>query len=504
MALDAASGLLYALTRFDNSISIVDTRLKQQVDHVAMFNPEPASIVAGRVFLYDARRTSSHGDSACASCHIFGDFDSLGWDLGDPDALIEPIPGPFAFDPSRIPGTGPQILHPLKGPMTTQSLRGMANHGPMHWRGDRTGGTDATLQNIVASAQPDTGTFDEVAAFKKFNVAFTTLLGRAAPLTDAEMQAFTDFILQVSYPPNPIRNLDNSLTPEQQAGRAFFFNHTADGRELPADSVHNCNGCHVLDAQGNAEFGVAKPGFFGTDGKYAFDPEPQFLKIPHLRNLYQKVGMFGMADVTDPSAASGAGLFLPEPYNDTSYQGAQVRGFGFLHDGSVDTVFRFHSLGVFGMSATNPGGFPLITDPSDPVKAQAELDANITVRRQLEAFLMAFDTNLAPIVGQQVTLTRASGSAEAQRLDLLEARAVAGECDLVVHGISGHRAAGWLYDPSTGTFIPDVSSGGPLSDLAVRTMSSTTALTFTAVPLHAGPRLALDRDLDGVLDGDHR
>ena len=32
--------------------------------------------------------------------------------------------------------------------MTTQSLRGMANHGPMHWRGDRTGGLDAP------SAQP--------------------------------------------------------------------------------------------------------------------------------------------------------------------------------------------------------------------------------------------------------------------------------------------------------------------------------------------------------------
>ena len=28
----------------------------------------------------------------------------------------------------------------MKGPMTTQTLRGMANHGPMHWRGDRTGG----------------------------------------------------------------------------------------------------------------------------------------------------------------------------------------------------------------------------------------------------------------------------------------------------------------------------------------------------------------------------
>lgn len=44
-------------------------------------------------------------------------------------------------------------------------------------------------------------------AFKKFNPAFPALLGRSAPLGDAQMQAFTDFILQVSYPPNPIRNL---------------------------------------------------------------------------------------------------------------------------------------------------------------------------------------------------------------------------------------------------------------------------------------------------------
>ena len=38
-----------------------------------------------------------------------------------------------------------------------------------------------------------------------FNVAFSGLLGRSGPLTDTEMQAFTDFILQVKYPPNPIR-----------------------------------------------------------------------------------------------------------------------------------------------------------------------------------------------------------------------------------------------------------------------------------------------------------
>ena len=96
--------------------------------------------------------------------------------------------------------------------MTTQSLRGMANAGPMHWRGDRTGGNDAGGSAL-----------DEDAAFKKFNVAFGGLLGRSKPLKDSEMQAFTDFILQVTYPPNPIRALDNSLTSDQQAGRNFFF-----------------------------------------------------------------------------------------------------------------------------------------------------------------------------------------------------------------------------------------------------------------------------------------
>ena len=37
------------------------------------------------------------------------------------------------------------------------------------------------------------------------------------------MQAFTTFILQVMYPPNPIRNLDNSLTPAQAERFQRFF-----------------------------------------------------------------------------------------------------------------------------------------------------------------------------------------------------------------------------------------------------------------------------------------
>ena len=37
------------------------------------------------------------------------------------------------------------------------------------------------------------------------------------------MQAFTDFILQVTYPPNPVRTLDNSLDPAtEQLGRDLY------------------------------------------------------------------------------------------------------------------------------------------------------------------------------------------------------------------------------------------------------------------------------------------
>src|SRR6185369_4445225 len=153
----------------------------------------------------------------------------------------------------------------------------------MHWRGDR-------VNNTERSEQPDRGIFDEQEAFRRFNPAFEGLIGRNTPLPADDMQAFTDFILQITYPPNPIRKLDNSLTPDQQAGANLFFSNT------PSDNFFNCNGCHVTDPNANAEFGVAKPGFFGTDGRYAFDFVPQYFKVPHLRNLYQKVGMFGLPE----------------------------------------------------------------------------------------------------------------------------------------------------------------------------------------------------------------
>src|SRR5947199_1462907 len=93
VVLDEDRRQLYVMTRFDNGISIVDTRRQAETAHVQMHTPEPPSIVTGRRFLYDAKLSSSHADSACASCHVFGDFDSLASDLGNPDAKVIDKPG---------------------------------------------------------------------------------------------------------------------------------------------------------------------------------------------------------------------------------------------------------------------------------------------------------------------------------------------------------------------------------------------------------------------------
>jgi hypothetical protein len=463
--LDESRDRLYVMTRFDNSISIIDTDCGDEIQHLSMYNPEPASVTEGRRFLYDARLTSSHGDQACASCHVSGDLDHLGWDLGDPDGDLINSPGPFRviFDPnSEID------FHPMKGPMTTQSLRGMANHGPMHWRGDRTGG------NLEASAQPDEGSFDEMEAFRQFNAAFVLLNGRSEQLPAADMQAFADFALQLTYPPNPIRALDNSLTADQTAGKHLFDTK-------PATLGMACGFCHVLNPQGNAQYGVSRPGFFGTDGEYIGTEFPMTMKVPQLRNMYQKVGKFGMPEnfLINPDDAMGFGDV-----------GEQIRGFGYTHEGSMDSIARFISqLGFIADDVFNPLGF-------------ADSPEGLVERRQVEAFLLAFDSNMAPIVGQQITLRSNNSATVGPRINLLIARAAAGECDLVVHGYKSGDMHGYLYQD--GKFKRDEAGKSSLTDATLRSQAQTSGqeLTYTCTPPGSGVRAALDRDLDGTLDGD--
>jgi DNA-binding beta-propeller fold protein YncE len=528
VAVDEANARAYVLTRFDNGISVVDLRKPREQHHIAMYNPEPANVTVGRPFLYDATLTSANGDQACASCHIGGDFDGLAWDLGNPSASPLPITRQAASDlviftipPAVLEGAfGPAIdalfaaNQPLKGPMTTQSLRGMDNHGAMHWRGDRNGAVQQNGTPFLdgngqpqASAQPNGGIFDEVRAFESFNVAFPGLVGRASELTDAQMAQFTSFILDVTYPPNPIRALDDSLTAEQQAGRDFYFAH-AGASELPSDRFHNCNGCHVLDANANA--GATKhPGFFGTDGKLSFENETQIFKVAHLRNLYQKVGRFASSpDILAPGTLSP---FLNPPT-------PSVRGFGFLHDGTIGDLQHFfmgqvfikvpaNATMLFGQPVTpNPYGIPFEQYAADGTDTGGLDFSGFAVRHAIVSFLMAFDSNEKPIVGQQVTLTAANQSRAdvGGRIGLFEAQAQAGNCDLVVKGVVDGHATGFTYVAAADSFTADRANLGSLGNSALLALvgGRADALTFTAVPVGSGWRMGVDRNGDGNTDGD--
>jgi hypothetical protein len=276
-------------------------------------------------------------------------------------------------------------------------------------------------------------------------------------------------------PPNPVRNLDNSLTASQQNGQAFFSGaRPADGivspilNQLAGQSSFTCNGCHVLNAAN---------GSFGTGGNQSFEGLPQIVKIPHLRNAYAKIGMFGSPSVD----------FLQAP--DSGGTGDQVRGFGFIGDGSTDTLFRFLSAAVFHPTANS--GFP-----------QNNPDGT---RRDVEQYLLAFDSDLAPVVGQQITLTSENSSVAGPRIDLLMQRAAAPfvskslngvvtECDLVAQVVQNRRIAGSRSDPVAGNFIVD-DGRMRISDGALRALSATPGqeVTYTAVTPGSGPRIAFSR-----------
>jgi DNA-binding beta-propeller fold protein YncE len=480
LILDEGRNRLYVMTRFDNSVKVVDLVSKAEISRLALRNPEPASVINGRQFLYSGA-FSANGEASCASCHIFSDKDELAWDLGVPEepTTVNPIKinlGAFAnrlglglFEtPGEINGVGrSDAFHPMKGPMTVQTLRGLPNQGALHWRGDRANGPFGTNATDVATN------------FNNFIVAFPSLLGAgpAQTPTRAQMQQFTNFQLQVVLPPNPVRALNNTLNNAQRRGANFYFGRFGLVQPRPSDGINlgplgmvlgetafTCNGCHELDSS---------EGRFGTSTNASFEGIQQVFKIPHLRNMYDKVGMFGFPRTTFFNNSTSGNK---EP---------QVRGTGYTNEGSVDTLFRFFNAQVFDPLITS--GFPLLNPDG--------------TRRDVEQYMLAFDTDLAPIVGQQVTLSNTNASVVGSRIDLLLQRArtpftskilggAVTEADVVAKVVRSGRAVSFLFEPRQGTFR--AQDGSRLTDVALRALATTVGqeVTYTAVPPGSGARIA--------------
>lgn len=273
VVVDEARGRVLVLNRFAASVSVLAADGLGELGQVRFHDPTPAGLKAGRPFLYDTHRSSGLGIASCASCHIDARMDQLAWDLGDPTGSMR------AFDQDcNLGGEGCDGWHPMKGPLVTQTLLGLAGDAPFHWRGDR-------------------------ASLAEFGHAANTLLSNPEDFNPEEMAQLEAYLASISRMPNPNRNLDGSLGDPVMGGNAVV------GRELFLTGVlaggADCALCHANAKGGGAS--VLSP---------AFAQQPQNVKIPHMTNLLEKTGF-------DKASQSNN------------------RGFGYEHDGAVATLVEF-------------------------------------------------------------------------------------------------------------------------------------------------------------------
>lgn len=469
---------VYVLNKHGASISVVDLAGEVELVRVPFHDATPPALNEGRRHLYDTHGSSGTGIVACGSCHVDGRMDRLAWDLGDPSGAMKSLSGLNLA--ANIPGlnSGFQPFHPMKGPMTTQTLQDIIGKEPLHWRGDRLG-------------------------LEEFNPAFVGLQGRPSELSAQQMQDFEDFLATLRYPPNPYRNLDNSLPtnvpltghktpgkfgpagqpmPDGDAVRGLFLYRPPN--LLDAQAVA-CVTCHTLPTGAGPDMTLVglnlQPIAPGPNGErhlalVSMDGSTNVsLKIPHMRNLYEKLGM--------------------------DLHGSESQaGFGFVHDGSVDSLERFLTAPIFSVAS--------LQDLADLVAfslafSGSDLPAGSTNVLALEPpGVASLDTHAA--VGRQTTLVNAASPAPGQLalIGTLLTLADSGKVELVVKGRVGGEARGYLY-LGGGNFQPDRAAEPMLAAAALQALAAPgSELTYTVVPVGTASRYGIDRDEDSHLDRD--
>ena len=224
--------------------------------------------------------TSSHGDSSARAATSSATSTASPGTSAIPTTTMLNNPGPFtvgAAAASRSPTSTR-----MKGPMTTQSLRGMANHGPMHWRGDRTGGNERARRSPTAARSTRTR------RSRSSTSRSPGCSAASAQLTPTEMQAVHRLHpaghLSAEPDPQP-RQLAHA---DQQPGRQLLL------RPVSPTSVFELQRLPHARSGRQRGFGVGRAGLLRHRRSLSFEIETQLFKVPHLRNMYQKVGMFGM------------------------------------------------------------------------------------------------------------------------------------------------------------------------------------------------------------------
>jgi hypothetical protein len=310
------------------------------------------------------------------------------------------------------------------------------------------------------------------------------------------MQALKGFLATVRFPPNPFRNFDNSLStnlaiPGQLAlGRGTL----PVGAQLPNGNAQNgqlifrqttnlassCITCHTLptglgtDLRFNGIQWQQVPLGANSNHHMALIELPRALdlpfKVPSLRNTFDKFGM----DLVHTNSRSG---------------------FGFSHDGSVDSLTRFiqDGFGITSDKTTADLVAFLISFTGSDLTSGSLFDANRSPG------VPSLDTPAS--VGRQITI---SNSVSVPLIDSMVALAqsTTSRVDLVVKGFENGLPRGWFYNRTNATFQSDRQSETE-SPVALRALATPDGKqTYTLVPRGAGMRAGIDRNADGTFDRD--
>lgn len=462
LALDEARNRIYVLSRFASQLVTLSMDTLTVQHAVPLHDPTPALVRLGRKHFYDTVENSGLGQAACASCHIDGRFDRLAWDLGDPAGeLLDLATRQFTITPSVT-----NSFHPMKGPMVTQTLVDIIGHEPFHWRADRDG-------------------------IEAFNPTFPALQGRDEELTDEQMAEFKAFLASLTFPPNPFRHLDNSLPTSLSlfAERSLGRGQLRAGERLPPGNALSGLANFVSSTGGNCAKCHTFPTGLGPDAKFL---SGRWQPINHGPNDERHIGM---------AAQERTGLLpfkIQQLRNLADKNGFDLEstssrhGFGFFHDGRVDTLTRFIQ-----------DGFTEVTDDRETADLIAfmvsmtgsELPAGVDTDVNRPPGPPSRDVHAG--AGLQATQ---STSEPGFRLNFMigQARRVGSRLEMIANGTFEGLQRSWLMQGVQ--FLSDRANEVHTLEEILADASPTAPVVFTLVPAGTGRRMALDRDGDTVFN----
>ena len=465
LCLDPLNSRLFVYERFASQLTVLDTVTDQTIAKIPLFDPTPEAIRKGRPHFYNTHKTSGTGHTSCASCHLDGRFDRLAWDLGTPEGVTIPIDPELSFT-DRLKPPRVHSFHPMKGPMVTMTLQDIIGHEPFHWRGDRA--------NIEA-----------------FNPTFTDLQGAAKDLSHREMAEFKAFLATLHFPPNRYRTFSNALSSQVPL---------SDHQTLGRDGTGEAKGTPF--ETGNAVAGLA---LFKEQGGCAECHTLSTGLGPHLRfrsRRWQSIpdGPLGERHVSLVQQARSNDL----PFKIASLRGLSEKvganflgtesqaGFGFAHNGAVDSLTRFIQDGfnfVEDRSTKNLIAF-LLSFTGSEISRGNERDESDSPG------LPSKDTHAS--VGAQFLLH--GGETIPSRL--MFALAIAANnldpVDVVVFQQGNQRPTGWFYN-SASKMLENDGIDTPVSPQElIQSSEASESFLFMIVPPLTGKRMAIDWDSDGV------